>query len=139
VEQASACQNSAFLPPPTYGESTVPRIGIPEYVFPTSVIFELAFAASIYGFCSVATDLVGNIELPKITAENKTTVQGASTCAPNISSQITIARGGFRFNHATNSFVQKVTLTNGGTAHKPVLNTQPVSPRATDSNNRKHI
>jgi hypothetical protein len=69
-----------------------------------------------YAFYSIATDLVGNIETAKTTAEATTTVQGPSTCATDISSQITITRGGFRFNHATSSFVQTVTLTNNGTA-----------------------
>jgi hypothetical protein len=35
-------------------------------------------------------------------------------CASDLSSQVTITRGGFRFNHATNSFVQTISLTNNG-------------------------
>lgn len=67
-----------------------------------------------YGFYSIATDLVGNMEPAKTTAETTTTVQSGSRCAMDVSGQVTITRGGFRLNHATNTFVQTVTLTNNG-------------------------
>lgn len=73
-------------------------------------------AGHTYRFYSIATDLVGNIQGAKTTAEATTTVTGTSSCAPDISSQVTIARGGFRFDHATNSFIQSVTITNNGAA-----------------------
>jgi hypothetical protein len=38
----------------------------------------------------------------------------APTCAANTGGQISVLSGGFQFNHATQSFVQKVTLTNNG-------------------------
>jgi hypothetical protein len=69
-----------------------------------------------YRFYSIARDLVGNVEAAKTTAEATTTVQGSSSCATDISSQLTITRGGFRFDHATNSFIQNLTITNNGAA-----------------------
>jgi hypothetical protein len=67
-----------------------------------------------YSFYSIARDLVGNVEAAKTAAEATTTVQPGSPCASDISSQVTIARGGFRYNRAAKSFVQTVTLTNNG-------------------------
>jgi hypothetical protein len=40
----------------------------------------------------------------------------ASTCAANVSAQITIKRGGFAYNAGTQQFVQTLTLTNSGTS-----------------------
>ena len=71
-------------------------------------------AGHTYRFYSVARDFVGNVEGAKTTAEATTTVQGSSSCATDVSSQLTISRGGFRFDHATNSFVQILTITNNG-------------------------
>jgi len=71
-------------------------------------------AGHTYGFYSIATDLVGNVEGAKTAAEATTTVAATSTCATDVSSQIIVTRSGFRFNHATNSFMQTVTVTNNG-------------------------
>jgi hypothetical protein len=40
----------------------------------------------------------------------------ASSCAANLSSQVTIKRGGFAYNAGTQLFVQTLTLTNSGTS-----------------------
>lgn len=41
---------------------------------------------------------------------------GPSTCASNVSGQTTVTRGGFRFDHSRNVFVQTVTVRNNGPA-----------------------
>lgn len=69
-----------------------------------------------YGFYSIATDLVGNVEEAKKEAEATTTVQTQSACATDVTPQVSITRGGYRFSHLTNSFVETVTLTNTGAA-----------------------
>lgn len=71
-------------------------------------------AGHTYGFYTIAADAVGNVEGAKTTAEATTTVQGSSSCATDISPQLTISRGGFRFDHTTNSFVQTLAVTNKG-------------------------
>lgn len=63
-----------------------------------------------YGFYSIATDLVGNVEGPKTVAEATTTV--ASPCATDVSSSISITRAGYVYNFGTQRFSQMVTLTN---------------------------
>ncbi len=56
-------------------------------------------------------------------------------CAVDVSSQVTVLRGGFRFNHATNSFVETVTLSNnGGTLTNVSLVLDGLSSGATLSN-----
>ena len=68
-----------------------------------------------YGFYSIATDLVGNVEGPKTAAEASTFVQGP--CAANVTGSITVSRSGYEFNPGTRLFYQTVKLTNNsGTA-----------------------
>ena len=70
-----------------------------------------------------------NLSLPstaqgKVFAGNASGAQGvlsvfglrSPVCATDASSQITVARGGWRYNHATNTYMQTITLTNKGTA-----------------------
>ena len=52
---------------------------------------------------------MGNFEPAKTNAEAATTV-GASSCAFDATNQFRITQGGFRFDHATQRFVQTVTL-----------------------------
>ncbi len=63
-----------------------------------------------YGFYSIATDLVGNVEGPKTAAEATTTV--ASPCATDVSGSISVTRAGLVYNFGTQRFSQMVTLTN---------------------------
>ena len=44
-------------------------------------------------------------------AEATTTVGSAVTCATDAATQFTISQGGYRFNNATQRFVQSVTIT----------------------------
>jgi hypothetical protein len=39
-----------------------------------------------------------------------------STCAANVTAQVSVARGGFQFNRTTSRYVQSVNLTNSGTS-----------------------
>jgi hypothetical protein len=66
-------------------------------------------AGHTYGFYSVARDLVGNVENAKSTAEMTTTV-GQPSCAFDATNQFKITQSGFRFDNATQRFVQTVTL-----------------------------
>ena len=65
-----------------------------------------------YGFYSIARDLVGNVEKSKTGADKTTTVPLTPTCAANVSSQILVNPGGFRYNSATKQFVQSISLLN---------------------------
>lgn len=67
-----------------------------------------------YAFYSVATDLAGNVEAPPAAADATTTI--VSLCASNVSEQVTVTRGAFVLNRATNRFQQTVTLRNNGAA-----------------------
>ncbi len=75
-----------------------------------------ATTSGTYAFYSIATDQVGNVEAPKTRADTTTTVTVQPACAADVSSQITVTRGGYRYNHATSSFVETVTLKNNGAA-----------------------
>jgi CSLREA domain-containing protein len=63
-----------------------------------------------YGFYSIATDLLGNVEGSKTSAEATTTV--TSPCATDISSSVSVTRSGDVYNFGTQRFYQTVTLTN---------------------------
>lgn len=63
-----------------------------------------------YSFYSVATDFAGNTEAAKTTPDTMTTI--TIPCAVNSTRSVTVARGGFRFDHATHEFVQTVTIQN---------------------------
>jgi len=63
-----------------------------------------------YGFYSIATDLVGNVEGPKSTAEATTTV--TTPCATDVTGSISLIRSGYVLNFGTQRFYQTVTLTN---------------------------
>ena len=63
-----------------------------------------------YSFYSIARDLVGNVETAKTGAEATTTVTGQPSCAFDATPQFKITRSGFRFNNATQRFVQTITL-----------------------------
>ena len=60
--------------------------------------------------CSVENS-AGNTETAKTVAEATTTVGSAVTCATDAAAQVTINQGGYRFNNATQRFVQSVTIT----------------------------
>ena len=86
-----------------------------EGVRETSGVFK-ARVGNAYGFLCVAKDTAGNIEVQQPVAEATTTVIAAPSCASKVSSQVSIARGGFRLNASTQRFVQTVTLKNTSTA-----------------------
>ncbi len=65
-----------------------------------------------YGFFALGTDLVGNAEATKTTAEATTQIVSAPACAADVSSQIQVTRSGFGYNFTTQRFVQTVTLKN---------------------------
>ncbi len=65
-----------------------------------------------YGFYSIARDGVFNVEGSKSVADATTMIgSGSPACASDVSSQFTITQGGYRFNAATQRFVQVVTIT----------------------------
>jgi hypothetical protein len=76
----------------------------------TSAAYQGA-AGHSYGFFSIGQDLVGNVEPNKSTAEANTTVT-LNACAMDQTSNVLAQRGGFRYNRATNTFVQVVNLVN---------------------------
>ena len=70
-----------------------------------------------------------NLSLPtvaqgKVFAVSNVSQQGSlavfglrnASCAADVSGQISVTRGGWRYNHATNSYIQTVTLTNNGSS-----------------------
>ena len=65
-----------------------------------------------YGFFSIGTDLVGNVEALKTVADATTQVGSGPACASDLSSKVQITRSGFGYNFATQRFVQTVTLKN---------------------------
>jgi hypothetical protein len=67
-----------------------------------------------YSFYSVARDQAGRVEAAPAVPDATTVVAGGATCAVNVSSQVTVTRGGFRRNPATGRYVQQVTLKNTG-------------------------
>jgi hypothetical protein len=69
-----------------------------------------------YGFVSVGTDAVGNVEVVKTAADASTTVGAISACAQDVTRSVAITRSGYGYNFATRRFVQTVTLRNA-TAH----------------------
>jgi len=75
-----------------------------------------------YGFYSIATDLVGNVEGPKSNAEATTTVTLPPACATDVSSSVSVTRAGYVFNFGTQRFYQTVTLKNtgGSTINGPI-------------------
>jgi CSLREA domain-containing protein len=64
-----------------------------------------------YGFYSIATDNSLNAEATKNAAEASSTVNGAA-CATDVTAQFTVVQGGYRYNNATQRFVQVLTITN---------------------------
>jgi hypothetical protein len=72
----------------------------------------LGIAGHTYGFYSIATDLVGNVEGPKTAAEATTTVVLAANCAPDVSNAVSIVRSGFSYSVISKRYAQTLTLTN---------------------------
>ncbi|HEX5229015.1 MAG TPA: right-handed parallel beta-helix repeat-containing protein [Bryobacteraceae bacterium] len=69
-----------------------------------------------YAFYSIATDMVGNMEGPKNTADTSTIVgSGGPPCATDVTKQFNIVRGGYRYNNATKRFQQVITITRTAT------------------------
>jgi len=65
-----------------------------------------------YGFASIATDLVGNVEALKTVADTTTSVGTVAACAQDITRSVAITRSGYGYNFATRRFAQTVTLRN---------------------------
>ncbi len=61
-----------------------------------------------YSFYSLAKDQTGNIEAPKTLGEASTT----ASCAASVTSSVTVTRGGFRLNNASQRYVQSIVLKN---------------------------
>lgn len=70
---------------------------------------------STYAFYSVARDLTGNEEEAPTTPDAITQIS-LSTCAVNITPQVSVTRGGFRRVSSTGRYVQQITLKNNGTS-----------------------
>jgi hypothetical protein len=75
-----------------------------------------------YGFISVGTDLVGNVEALRIVADATTQILNGPMCAADVSAQLQVTRSGFSYNFASQRFVQRVTLKNvsGSTLNAPL-------------------
>lgn len=76
----------------------------------TSAVF-MGLIGHTYSFYSIARDQTGNVEGAKTSAEATTTIIPSPTCAGNGTAQFAITRSGFRFNNATQRFVQNVIVT----------------------------
>jgi hypothetical protein len=90
-------------------------------------------AGHTYAFYSIATDGSGNVQSAKTSPDTTTTVTGSSCGVTNVTAQITTTVSGFRYNSATQLYLQSVTATNNGSALTgPVyLALDSISPGAT--------
>ena len=73
----------------------------------TSAIFE-GQSGHTYAFYSIARDNTSNIEEPPSLPDAVTTAIGPA----NVTAQVSITRGGFRYNRSTQRYVQTVTIKN---------------------------
>jgi hypothetical protein len=63
-----------------------------------------------YGFYSIATDLAGKVEGPKLAAEATTAV--TSSCAASVNGSVSVTRSGFSYSIISKRYAQTLTLTN---------------------------